>query len=157
MQQIGSVPTTSASHTTASLRMGFFIEVVKFYILDWASDFIHPTESMMPNTHTHTHAHTHTHTPHAPFCLSLPCPLQVVCSKCSPYSIPLPKFGYSKPVRICSICYIAHVNNLLHPEATPTTAQWHAHIEHICIHTCIHSTSNGRHVQWDWISSILSV
>ena len=63
------------------------------------------------------HAHTHCHV------LSLTLLLQVVCSKCSSYTIPLPKFGYVKPVRICSICYIAHVNNLLHPEATPTTAQ----------------------------------
>lgn len=43
---------------------------------------------------------------------------EVVCNKCSPYTMPLPKYGMDSPVRVCSTCYIAHVNRLLHPEAT---------------------------------------
>uniref|UniRef100_A0A4X2JMC6 FYVE-type domain-containing protein n=1 Tax=Vombatus ursinus TaxID=29139 RepID=A0A4X2JMC6_VOMUR len=34
---------------------------------------------------------------------------KIFCSRCSSKSVPLPWFGYMKPVRVCAHCYAAHV------------------------------------------------
>ncbi|XP_068933920.1 lateral signaling target protein 2 homolog isoform X2 [Petaurus breviceps papuanus] len=34
---------------------------------------------------------------------------KIFCSRCSSRSVPLPWFGYMKPVRVCAHCYAAHV------------------------------------------------
>ncbi|XP_043836065.1 lateral signaling target protein 2 homolog [Dromiciops gliroides] len=34
---------------------------------------------------------------------------KIFCSRCSSNSVPLPWFGYMKPVRVCDHCYAAHV------------------------------------------------
>lgn len=35
--------------------------------------------------------------------------LQVFCSRCSSNSVPLPRFGHLKPVRVCNRCFIYQV------------------------------------------------
>ena len=35
-----------------------------------------------------------------------PTHMQVVCAQCSPNTLPLPKFGWHKDVRVCTSCYI---------------------------------------------------
>lgn len=34
---------------------------------------------------------------------------KVFCARCSSNSVPLPKFGFSKPVRVCNKCFIYHL------------------------------------------------
>lgn len=34
---------------------------------------------------------------------------QVFCSSCSSYSVPLPRYGHLKPVRVCNRCFVCHV------------------------------------------------
>ena len=36
---------------------------------------------------------------------------QVVCSKCSPNSLPLLKYGIRKPVKVCTNCYISQLGD----------------------------------------------
>eukprot|EP00126_Sphaerothecum_destruens_P009289 Sdes_comp20481_c0_seq1m14812 len=49
------------------------------------------------------------------------------CSKCSPHYIPIPKFGFSAPVRVCKQCYASlrqeSTPALPHPSQSPSTSR----------------------------------
>lgn len=34
---------------------------------------------------------------------------KIFCARCSPNSVPLPKFGHNKPVRVCNKCFMYHL------------------------------------------------